>query len=263
MRTAAPATARLALHRRHPIAARAAAMADAASIYPHGLTSLSPADSPNSGARLLGRYSDVAFGDLPDGRSAFVRPSSVFFTLDGATRKRWDVVASHASVGIVLYHAEKRAAVLVRQFRPPVYRVAAAAAAAAGEAPPPLSAGLTYELCAGILDKSKTLEQTASEEIEEECGFRVPPDRLQRVVGYATSIGTQGAPHTVFFAAVTDADRIDGGGGGVDGEAIETLALPVASIDAFLADDGLTRSAGLCFGLLWLERMLERTGGGK
>ena len=37
----------------------------------------------------------------------------------GKTR-RWDVVDSHSSVGIVVYHTELRALVLVRQFRPAV-----------------------------------------------------------------------------------------------------------------------------------------------
>jgi UDP-sugar diphosphatase len=38
-------------------------------------------------------------------------------------------------------------------------------AAEAGLPPPPLSAAFTYELCAGIVDKEKTLEEIAHEEV--------------------------------------------------------------------------------------------------
>ena len=36
---------------------------------------------------------------------------------------------------------------------------------AEGLAAPPLSVGFTYELCAGIIDKSKSLQQIAAEEV--------------------------------------------------------------------------------------------------
>jgi len=35
-------------------------------------------------------------------------------------QRRWDMVKSHSSVGIVLYHAELDALLVVRQFRPAV-----------------------------------------------------------------------------------------------------------------------------------------------
>lgn len=225
--------------------------------YPHGLISLTPdAQAHNRGAALPARFSDVSFGDLPS-PSAFVKPASVFYTLDGRTRKRWDVVAAHASVGVVLHHADLDAAVIVRQWRPPVYKTAVDAA---GGAPVPLAAGLTYELCAGILDKAKPPAATAAEEVEEECGFRVAPAALERVSSHASAIGTQGAPHTIYAATVRAADAVPGGGGGVDGEAIEVLALPMANVDAFIADDAIVRSAGLMFGLLWLQARLAKGG---
>lgn len=43
----------------------------------------------------------------------------------------------------------------------------------------PGSLGITLELCAGIVDKSKPLIEVAKEEIEEECGFKVPLNKIQ------------------------------------------------------------------------------------
>lgn len=42
--------------------------------------------------------------------------------------------------------------------------------------------GLSVELCAGIIDKDKSLAQIASEEVREEVGFNVPVDKLEKVV---------------------------------------------------------------------------------
>lgn len=47
------------------------------------------------------------------------------------------------------------------------------------ENPPNL--GLTYELCAGIVDKDTSLEQIAQGELLEECGYKVPLDKLERM----------------------------------------------------------------------------------
>ena len=48
----------------------------------------------------------------------------------------------------------------------------------------PGSLGLTYELCAGIVDKKKSVAEIAQEEILEECGYKVQADSLQRITGY-------------------------------------------------------------------------------
>ena len=62
-----------------------------------------------------------------------------------------------------------------------------------GKPPPPLSAAFTYELCAGILDKEKSIQEVASEE-----------------VGWAqTSYWLRFAAHAVFAAPtlICHADR--------------------------------------------------------
>ena len=238
-----------------------AAAADASRLYyNHGLVSLTPT-SPNAAPNLIARLSNPVAQPLINGESRFIRTSSLLFELDGRQR-RWDCALSHRSVSCVIWHRERKSALVVRQFRPAVWAATLAEAKEeTGKQDVPLESGLTFELCAGILDKDKTLEQTAAEEVAEECGFRVYPSDLRKIACYHSAIGISGAKHTVFAVSVDDSNALENsaGGGGVasDGEAIETLALPLDSFDSFCADDSLAKSAGLVFGLGWLEKRVQ------
>lgn len=48
----------------------------------------------------------------------------------------------------------------------------------------PVHLGITIELCAGIVDKSKSLDEIAKEEVIEECGYNVSVDRLEQILTY-------------------------------------------------------------------------------
>ena len=73
----------------------------------------------------------------------FIHPVKVTFNQNGKD-KTWEAVRSHDSVAILLYHEEKNAFLLVKQFRAPVYLNDS-------------SKMYTYELCAGLVDKNKSL----------------------------------------------------------------------------------------------------------
>lgn len=222
--------------------------------YPYGLQSLSPGTSIDKVLARLGSFREVPI----EPTSQFVRPASVLYELDGKER-RWDIVKSHASVGVVLYHRGRDAFIVVRQFRPAVYAARCRAAAEAGAAAPPKDAGFTFELCAGLVDKGgKSVAQITSEEIEEECGFRVAPDSIVPVTSAIASSGTTGAEHFISFAAVDESARIgDGGGIKGHGEAIEVLSLPFESALPFALDASLPKSPGLMFGLAWAYHALR------
>ena len=68
-------------------------------------------------ASTLERLGAVHTGDV--GTSNFVKPLRIFYELDGKERK-WDMVTTHPSVGIIVYHRQKESLLIVRQFRPPV-----------------------------------------------------------------------------------------------------------------------------------------------
>lgn len=53
---------------------------------------------------------------------------------------------------------------------------------------PPASAGVTYELCAGLVDKPNiSLEEIARQEVLEECGYDVPASKLKRITSYRSA----------------------------------------------------------------------------
>lgn len=236
-----------------------------AALYPHGMEALPQGVPAADILARLGGPEGVTTAPLTE-PSAFVKPQSVFFHLDGA-RRRWDMVRSHSSVAILLYHTQRRAFLLVRQFRPAVYATAAATAAEEGAPGPlPLHCGFTFELCAGIVgDKpGLSLAEVAREEILEETGYAVPAGGIKKLTSFLSAVGISGSRQTIFYAEVDEgcaAAAGDGGGGLADhGEAIEVVALPVDAADAFLMDETLGKSAGLMFALTWARQAGVFTG---
>jgi nudix-type nucleoside diphosphatase (YffH/AdpP family) len=232
-------------------------------LYPHGIESLPQGVPAAEILTRLGGPEHILMEPLTLA-SLFVKPQSVFFKLDGKKR-RWDMVTSHASVAILLYHTTRKAFILVRQFRPAVYatavRMAAeeeqgATTAAAFPCSLPLHHGFTFELCAGIVgDKPElSLFQVAQEEILEETGFDIDISKLRKITSFNSAVGISGSRQTIFAVEVDDsmlAVAKDGVGGGLadHGEAIEVVALPVAAVENFLLDESLGKSAGLMFAL--------------
>lgn len=197
------------------------------------------------------------FEEVPiiGGSSKYLSPVSLLYEVDG-NRRRWDAVESHSSIGVILYHRERNAFLLVRQFRPAVYAVEVRAAAAALRPIPPLTSGFTFELCAGLLDKPElTLEEVTSEEIEEEVGYKVPASQIRFVSNSVANAGTGGSLHYMFYAEVDESMKIPGSGGGLadHGELIEVLSLPLEATEAFILDPAQKKSPGVQFGLLWAK----------
>ena len=150
--------------------------------------------------------------------------------------KDWEVVQAHDSVAILIYHREAQSFILVKQFRPAVYVHN--------------KDGMSVELCAGIVDKEMSLQQIAQEEIEEECGYRVPLDKVEKITSFYTSVGFAGSRQTLYYAEVTEAMKVSEGGG-VDGELIEVIQLHVDEAEAFMYDESVVKTPGLMFAFMW------------
>ncbi|MDD5052412.1 MAG: NUDIX hydrolase [Sulfuricurvum sp.] len=178
---------------------------------------------------------------LPCGTSEFVKPKRISYCQDGV-KKIWDAVDVHDSVAILLYHEEYNCLIIVRQFRPPVYLKN--------------GNGYTYELCAGIVDKDKSLIEIAYEEILEECGFDVPLEKIERITSFYTAVGFAGSVQTLYYASVNEAMRVSEGGG-IEVESIEVIEIPLSEAKVFVLDETKAKTPGLMFGFGWfLENQL-------
>jgi len=168
-------------------------------------------------------------------KANFVETALATYTQNGV-KKSWEVIKSHDSVAILIYHKEKKAFILVKQFRPPVYRHD--------------GIGMSTELCAGIIDKELSIEQIAIEEIDEECGFKVSLENLERITKVNSSVGTAGTSQTIFYAEVNESMRISNGGG-IDDEMIEVIELPTSKAKTFMFDESQVKTTGLMFAFMW------------
>jgi len=165
----------------------------------------------------------------------FISTSLATFVQNGVPRD-WEIVQAHDSVAILIYHTEKDTFVLVKQFRPAVYLNN--------------DDGMTVELCAGIVDKDLSLVQIAQEEIEEECGFAVPLEKIEKITSFHTSVGFAGSKQMLYYAEVNDAMKVSAGGG-VDDEQIEVIYLPASEAKTFIYDENVAKTPGLMFAFMW------------
>jgi len=165
----------------------------------------------------------------------YIKPYRLTFEKDGK-RRDWEVVETFDSVAVLIYHTEKDSFVLVKQFRPAVYLKN--------------DDGYTVELCAGLVDKDKSLIQITKEEILEECGYDVPLECIEKITSFYTAVGFAGGQQTLFFAEINDAMKVNGGGG-IDEEEIEVVYLPVNQAQEFILDEQIAKTPGLMFSFMW------------
>nr|XP_026261349.1 uridine diphosphate glucose pyrophosphatase isoform X2 [Urocitellus parryii] len=141
------------------------------------------------------RIEGVAVGRCAS--SSYMRPLTLHYRQNGV-QKSWDFMKTHDSVTILLFNSSQRSLVLVKQFRPAVYageverRFPGSLADVDQDQPRELqpmlpgSAGVTVELCAGLVDQpGLSLEEVVCKEAWEECGYRLAPSDLHQVSTYS------------------------------------------------------------------------------
>ncbi|GAX87313.1 UDP-sugar diphosphatase [Lebetimonas natsushimae] len=165
----------------------------------------------------------------------FLSLQKIFFDYKGK-KKSWEVCKSGDSVAVLLYHREFDSFLFVKQFRMPVFLKN-------GD-------GFTYELCAGLIDKDKSLIEIAKEEILEECGYDVPLSNIQKVTEFYSSVGSSGAKQILYYAELDENMKISEGGG-IDDEDIEPIFIKIDNAKNIILDDTFTTTPGLKFALLW------------
>ena len=116
----------------------------------------------------------------------------------------------------------------------------------------PASSGVTYELCAGVVDSESSYEQITKEEILEECGYDVPLNCIEKITSYHSSVGVSGSYQTLFYAEVTDEMLVSGGGGSAaEGEMIDVVYIPVEDLQTFAFDETKKKTPSVVLAVLW------------
>ncbi len=168
-------------------------------------------------------------------KSQFIKPKSIHF-MQGDKQRRWDMVKTFDSVAILLYHKQKDSFIFVKQFRPSIYMRN--------------DDGFTHELCAGIMDKNKSAKQTALEEIEEECGYKVPKKNIKKIATFFTSVGFAGGRQKLFYAELNEDMKISNGGGD-ESEDIEVVFVKRKKVKKFMHNKKIATTSGLMLALYW------------
>ncbi|XP_076443074.1 uridine diphosphate glucose pyrophosphatase NUDT14-like isoform X1 [Babylonia areolata] len=193
----------------------------------------------------------------PCQQSKFIKPLTIDYTQNGI-QKAWDAIDVHNSVAILTFNKTREQFVFVKQFRPAVYLKDVTThkdedgVERVDTDKFPGSMGLCLELCAGILDKSHSAQETAQLELMEECGYKVPLDSIQKITTFRGGVGSSGSLQTLFYAEVTDAMQVGKGGGlAEEGEMIEVVHMSVEEGQKLIFDETVNRPSGLLFGLMW------------
>ncbi|CAG9105708.1 hypothetical protein JYU34_018948 [Plutella xylostella] len=189
---------------------------------------------------------------LPD--SPYVKPFRFNYTQNGKA-KSWDLLEVHDSVAIVVFNITRKRMIFVKQFRPAIYynciSLEDRRANKIDEKKYPASLGIALEMCAGIIDKNKSIEEIAREEVLEECGYEVKVSNLEKILSYRSGVGVEGAKQHFFYCEVTD-DMKTAQGGGVDDEIIDVVEKTIPEIEEMLKSQETLASPPSClFALMW------------
>ncbi|KAI6659250.1 Uridine diphosphate glucose pyrophosphatase-like isoform X1 [Oopsacas minuta] len=211
------------------------------------------------------RIGEVSF--TPIQSSPYIAPYRMKF-IQNDKKRVWDCVKAHDSLSILLFNTSTKELVIVKQFRPAVY-ARKLFDKLEKEGTMDLSKlselteikqdslcnsreGITYEVCAGLVDKNKPLEEIAQSEAWEECGYRVPLENIKKFNSYLSSLGLSATKHTMFYAEVTNEMRVGTGGGlTTEQEEIEVLHLSLGAARHLLWDETRFKSCGLCLAITW------------
>lgn len=170
----------------------------------------------------------------PTKESKYIQINTMTYVQNGK-EKSWDVTTSYDSVATLILNTDLNKLIVVRQFRPALFLRD--------------GIGIMYELCAGLVDKNKSLEEIALEEIEEECGYKT--NNIKKITDFYSSVGTSANKQTLYFSKVKNSEKI-GNGGGVANESVEPLYLDLSEALELINCSTITPALGYC--ILWFAR---------
>ncbi len=150
------------------------------------------------------------------------------------------------AVAVLLLNVDIKSVVLVEQFR-----VAVLVGRRRDDQSTP--DGWIIETVAGVIDANETPEAAAIREVFEETGYQIQQPQL--ISRFFSSPGGTSERVFLYFAEVTDTDRI-GKGGGVDDEDVKVVQLAIDELFDQL-DHGSIEDSKLLIGANWLQHRLK------
>jgi nudix-type nucleoside diphosphatase (YffH/AdpP family) len=159
---------------------------------------------------------------------------------EGNTYKKLRVNRPDA-VGVLLLNTDIHSYILTRQFRYPI----------ADKTSEPI-----LEILAGKIDDDEKMTHTAIRETLEETGYKVTEKSLQFLTSCFASPGYSSECFHLYFAIVTNQDKITNGGGlEEENEHIEIVEIPVDTFDMMLQKGGIRDAKTYIAGLLAKDRL--------
>lgn len=173
----------------------------------------------------------------PNSEAKYIKSMSVIAERDGK-QFSWEVMSGHESVHVMVNNTETKEFLFVKQVRIPVM------------ANNPGHNGEVLEVCAGLVDKDIPTVNIAQEEILEELGYAISTDKIEFVRNLKTSVGRAGSNSFVFYAEVTESNKVSDGGGLHD-EDIEVVRIKYEDLESIIFDDNITTDAMTVFLVTW------------
>uniref|UniRef100_A0A7M5UGI0 Nudix hydrolase domain-containing protein n=1 Tax=Clytia hemisphaerica TaxID=252671 RepID=A0A7M5UGI0_9CNID len=198
---------------------------------------------------------------VPCTQSKYVVPGRVTFNQNGRQRK-WDYVKVHDSVSILIYNKTRDAFVLVRQFRPAPYlninskmlkeEVSdienKSSEKKEFKTVAPFELGVTYELCAGIVDQKRPLVEITKDAISQMMGYNVEEKQIKRI--YQTNhVGYSGDRCDIYIVEVTDEMLIKDFK--PDADLVEYFYLSRNDAQEFATSDEYVKNSNVIASILW------------
>jgi len=159
---------------------------------------------------------------------------------------KWEISPGHDTVHIMVYNSSSQNLIYVKQVRIPVLVA------------DPNTKGEVIECCAGLVDKSKPIEQIATEEVEEELGYKVRQGNLMHFKTVKSSVGKAGINSHLYLAGVTDEDKVSDGGG-LENEDIEIVEVSVPEAMELMVR-GTTDAVTIALTLMTLNTIIANEG---
>ncbi|MGD0023052.1 MAG: NUDIX domain-containing protein [Xanthobacteraceae bacterium] len=150
------------------------------------------------------------------------------------------------AVAIMLFNLDTKSVVLVNQFKVP-------SLIARRRDDPKTTDGWITEATAGMIDANETPEEAIIRETKEETGYQIRNPTL--ICKFFSSPGGTSERIFLYYAEVHETDRI-GNGGGLDGEDITVVPMPLNDLFERLAK-GTIEDPKLAVGAYWLKDYLK------